>query len=556
MAEKESSAQRGGRRAYSFPASDMATPDRAALPFVRKAKPVNNTSKSFKSMYMSNESSRVASGNATGVNTPHHDSPFDSTSESDKADDDVAKRSPTMSLSALHPPPPLPRFQSTSAVPVSQSTLSSPLHTARPSLDTRTATSPIARMGSSSRSREDIISWARGVDSGATPTSDDADSAINTMRGRPRRPRHNALSGLTPPSTESLDGPVEHTGSTPTSASRALSALSFTPVVNALRRVSIGVNLTQEPSTLGLNPMPAPAEVSIIDVVVGTHVQDADTTFPEGDTPTLSTVSMSEAHDPSNTDFGETIDTITDDFSVVSSCDRRGSHGHRYGAVHAAVVQAKHTTSPLQQRKTSLPLRPIQTTASAFWSFSSYLRSLTPFGTAATPLTPTNERVMTPTIPEASAVTHTTPAFKTAPVPTNSTVTDIEPLVDPAQDMVRSVPMNIVITDKAQALVEERLREREATELLKAGRTPPTRVEASRSPSPGQEPVHEAASDEDDTRRGRARGSRRAASPPGENDDRGRRRDRMHESRERSWSAHRGRTSRSRTARPAAAVAV
>lgn len=445
--------------------------------------------------------------------------------------------------------------------------MSSPLHTARPSLEARAATSPITRMGSSSRSREDIISWARNVDSGVNLSSEGSSdtggdsSQHNTARGRPRRPRPNALSDLTPPSTESLDDPVERTGSTPTSASRALSALSFTPVVNALRRVSIGgvPPSPESTSALGLQPMPAPAEVSIVDVVVGTRAQEVDHFFVEGDTPTLSTVSMSEAQDPSNTDFGETIDTVTDDFSVVSSSnDRRGSYGQRYAQISSCKVQS---AMPPQQRKSSLPLRPIQTTASAFWNLSSYLRSLAPFGMAGSvaPMTPHHERVMTPTIPEASAVTHTTPDFKSVPVPTHNMYDAVDPLVDPAQDMVRSVPMDIVITSRVQALAEERQREREAEQLLKVGRTPPKRVEASRSPSPGKEAkdLPEPPAVEDDRR---GRGRRREASPPpaiessDSDDGRGRRRDRTRESRERSWSAHRGRTSRSRTTRAAVAV--
>lgn len=98
------------RRAFSFPASEGSSTlphERSTLPFVRKTTQVNNTSRSFRTKHMSHDASRAGSGQATGINTPlnGNDSPFDSTSDSDDKEE-LIRRSPAMSLSALHPPPP------------------------------------------------------------------------------------------------------------------------------------------------------------------------------------------------------------------------------------------------------------------------------------------------------------------------------------------------------------------------------------------------------------------------------------------------------------------
>jgi hypothetical protein len=577
--------QQRDRRAFSFPASDEN--ERPALPFVRKAKAVNGTPKSFKKhLNASNDMSKLAL--STGANTPNFESTFDSTSDSSNADEVpvVARRNNLMPFSVLHPQAPLPSPRQPSPQRVHSPTSSSPVQTARPSMDTR---SPITRMGSSSRSREDIMSWARnvgGADSG--PSHDDSDEnepRTRANRNRPRSRRALTLANLPPPSTESLDEPSY--GSTPKGSVGALGALhmTFTPVVNAFRRVSIAAippaDQTPTSSSLGL-AVPAPAEVSIVDVVVATRATEERS--PEGDTPALSTMSLSEAIDPStSTDIGDTIETATDDFSVVSSSiDRRTSFSPR--GLHAQLANvappAKPQAPPMLSQRRRSSMLPIPTPGAAFTSLSNYLRSLAPFALPVTSLVPSfttsqGEVIHSAAVPEIEPTVTTTgptpePSRFPSPVPTTALHANLGAAIDESlheRDLVRSVPMDIDLTGKAADFREERKREREELDLLKRGAAarPRSPVRAnSRSPSPGPDrtsgrPQSYEDNGEDDDRRGRGRGRTRGRVPtppePEPEHHRGRRRDRINESRDRSWSPARGRRpSRNRSALLAAFV--
>ncbi|BEI84194.1 hypothetical protein CcaverHIS002_0407980 [Cutaneotrichosporon cavernicola] len=428
------------RRAFSFPASDEN--EHPTLPFVRQAKAVNGTPKSFKKLLnLSSDMAKLAL--STGANTPNFESTFDSTSDGSIDNDvpTVGRRNGFMPTG----PPINPRI-------------------------------PIGRMGSSSRSREDIMSWARGVgDAETSPNSDGNEPRSQAHRNRCRSRRALTLANLPPPSTESLDEPSH--GSTPKGSVGALGALhmTFTPVVNVLRRVSIAAipaaDQTPTSSSLGL-AVPAPAEVSIVDVVVATRAEDRN---PEGDTPALSTMSLSEAIDPStSTDIGDAMETVTDDFSVVSSSvDRRTSFSPRTLQSQLAHVVPKRPTAPaLSQRRRSsmLPINP----GTAFTSLSNYLRSLAPFAMPVTSLVPsfTNsqgdvvntaasteiERTVTATCPTPE------PSRLASPMPTTSLHANLDDAMDDTlheRDLVRSVPMDIDLTRKAANFREERKRERE-----------------------------------------------------------------------------------------------
>lgn len=531
---------------------------------------MNASSRSFKRSPHRPELGKLSK--STGANTPN-DSAIYSTSDSEGDKDSQPPHvycSPIASVSVLHPAPPRPmtRINPPPLGAGSHATsLSSQLHTARPSLEARTQ-SPVARMGSSSsRSREDIISWARGVDSRRRSCPDGAEelghssSTVRQPRGRQRRP--DALANLAPPSTEPLDEPAD---STPTGTFGGALNLSFGPVVNVFRNVSLGsAPVPQEHvSALGLQTMPAPAEVSIVDVVVATRPRERDDEhgfFSTGDTPTLSTLSVSEAADPSTTtDFADTIESTTDDYSVISSLGR--------GPAPISTPTPHH---PQARRKSSL--RPIQSTATAIWNFSTYLRSLAPFTapfSLVSAMAPAAKPVLEEEEPDAPTPEPTLHA--PSPVPAPSRVASAAELVDSVHDLVRSVPLDIVITpgSKAQVMTEERVRDREALEFLGPRSRSRTRIQASRSPSPGGDAERERHSSRgsrsspsrrveressDDDRRGRGRGRGRKGSPSPERDApsgeedgerRGRRRDRGGESRDRSWSAVRGRTSRTR----------
>lgn len=596
LATPERHRQQRDRRAFSFPASEDN--ERPALPFARKTKGINGTPRSFKKkqLHLASDMNKLAL--STGANTPNFEPTFDSTSDSSIENNDVAapvaqRRSPVSPFATLNPAPPIPTqrvHSSSSGVPAVHSpSLSSPLQTARPSLDTR---GPITCMGSSSRSRDDIMSWARGVGVDSTSShhgDSDDETRGRSNRNRPRTRRHLALANLPPPSTEPLDEPSQ--GSTPKGSVGALGALhmTFTPVVDAIRRVSIAAipqHSEQFGSSLGIAPVPAPAEVSIVDVIVATRGQEGNNehVLTEGDTPSLSTMSFAEAVDPStSTDLGETIDTATDDFSVVSSSiDRRFSPrvtGAQIGHAPAAPKATNNVPQPQQQQRRRSSLRPIQSTASAIWNISSYIRSLTPFAVPALPsfTTPQGE----PGHQEAETAVEDEPVNGTpeqqisnlaSPVPTTAMHANIGAALEDSlheHDLVRSVPMDIVITGKTAALFEERQREREALEMIKrgAGSRPrsPIRMDG-RSPSCGPDPSSGRPQSYDDDReddrrgRGRGRGRDRGGAPtPPEDDDgeerRGRRRDRYNESRDRSWSAARGRrASRNRAALLAAFV--
>ncbi|KAL1405963.1 hypothetical protein Q8F55_007645 [Vanrija albida] len=610
------------RRAFSFPASSENNSD-SALPFTRKARAVNSNSRSL---------ARSDARKSTGTNTPAVESAFLPTSDSDN--DQLRSpqspsfaplgakrttkarrnnpRSPLASPLGLHPSPPVPMsrltFTELDAGGLNSHPSSSPsqLPTARPSLDgRRTSTSPVTRLASSSsRSREDIITWARAVDH---------DGTVGRRAGR----RADPLGHLTPPSTEPLDRPMS---STPTAgAFSTLGSMTLGPVVKALRSVSLAVSpqpeghattsqpltpLPETPSALGLQSVPAPATLSIVDVVVATRPTEADTSFfANCPTPTLSTNSrLSEAQDPMyGTDFGETLETATDDFSVISSLGL---------APLSPRAQPQSPLSPLQaqRRKSSIALRPIQSTASAIWSISSYLRSFAPFtapfSLAATsqPVTEAVDSPVVETVPLA-------PPAATSPVPTAGRAGSPETVtVDPARELVRSVPMDIVVLpgSKAQQATRERQREREAIEFLRPRSRSRTRVQASRSPSVeraavskpaelprvtqelprlhhdrpkihGRQPSYDADASEPEEERGRGRGRGRARAPveavvpdavtvdvavavtttaSSSEERRGRRRDRVNESRDRSWSPTRGRERPSRTRGAAAAPAV
>jgi hypothetical protein len=326
--------------------------------------------------------------------------------------------------------------------------------------------------------------------------------------------------------------------------------MTFAPVVSALRNVSL-VSTPEAPSMLGLQTCAAPTTVSRIDVVVGTR--NDDMMFNDGCTPTLSTVSLSEAVDTSNaTDLGETIETATDGFSVSSS--------------HYRTPPPPTAMRPAESSRRSTGLRPpsLQQTASAIWNFSSFIRSFTPFSTpfalvsSPSPLKadiglPLESGACNVVLTPALGLDVGTPATAAVPAAPRSDVTE----EFSEQQLVRSVPLDIVIAagSKAQAIGEERAREREVIEYLGPRSCSGTRNGAQK-PGLVDEPAFDGSrSDEDERGRGRRRGRGRNEDRSAEREEpeteatdeqRGRRRDRGGESRDRSWSAVRGRTSRTR----------
>jgi len=358
---------------------------------------------------------------------------------------------------------------------------------------------PLAASSASSRSREDIISWARAVGvrpgqiNGFTSQGEDAD----TKRGRSRTRRTEALARITPPIDEPLDEHDEsHAAAGTTPKGRVASASAGLhignsgggPIVKALTSVTVpNTPSDTKPIGLGLQAVPAATEVSRVDVItsttpaVGESKGTLATFYNPGATPTLSSISFSEAMDPSIiTDNPEHIDVVTDDQQSSSS----------YFALRRAPCppqsrQPQPQPQPqIQRQQLPGPLRPIATTASAIWHIGTYLGSFSPFGIpsivkpyvpksiAGIPMpSPRDSPSKTFGVPKASPM----PAVR-ADTPTESSVPEI----------VRSLPLNIIMPEGGKGKKVELSRGREVFDRSRSRSRSDSRSrrrQVSRSPS-------------------------------------------------------------------------
>lgn len=212
----------------------------------------------------------------------------------------------------------------------------------------------------------------------------------------------------------------------------------FGPIVKALTSVTgSGSNSNAHPAPpsggLGLHSVPAPATVSKVDVTTssGGHVNDDNLLFFGGATPTLSTISFSEANEPTiatdNIDHDH-IDMATDDqHSAYSSLDRRGSTQARLQQHQPPMPKAKE---PSTQRPTSI------------WNLSNYIRSFAPFSLPS-PAPQPSKTSTTKTTPSTSSSTQASePITAAAPLPASRIES---PAQSPPKELVRSVPMDIIV---------------------------------------------------------------------------------------------------------------
>ncbi|WVR03470.1 hypothetical protein IAU60_000461 [Kwoniella sp. DSM 27419] len=521
------------RRAFSFPAIQATAPMAIkpstsrrptqtieTLQFARKANPISINSMAASPGLGPSSQGKVKGftklSKTTGANTPvFQDSVFCSTSESsdneaiDLKDKDVSPRKLPQPLAPAQTTLRAPSYKHRASMPNSfmpqssagSTRLPTPLSTVRPPLVTRKSPSPVAAMiasSASSKSREDIVSWLNEVKRVPAKDCDSEQERLDDtsrVRGRSRT-RREVLANLPPPSTETiddLDGEGGVYGTTPKgrigSALAGLStlgSLSVGPFVKALTGGASSTSPYHVDSALGLHAVPTPAGVSRVAITVATTSEfDNDMLHMGGVTPTLSTVSLSEAIDPL-TDNGDHMDfmTNTDDQSAAGSSSfvrrvRSPSHGQPTSVLTASAPKNR----PL---KDSLPLKPIASTASAIWNLSSYLRSFAPFSIASAIAQPSTTTA-TVDVPVDSC----TPTA--APSPTKTFV-NVQPLTapvaatrahikgeeeSPAQQMVRSLPMDIIIPTGADNPHDERLRRLEMKEWLEA----PASREESRSRS-------------------------------------------------------------------------
>lgn len=507
------------RRAFSFPAVQAPPPKpisiarrremrqsgthgvsgAMALPFARKTMGVSLTS----SPAMNSPAKEVPNGalrapvrrdllratkSTGGANTPMDpESVFCSTSESEDETDHIPRASPLKLMSV-----PLSALTSTgpSSMPLSQRPAKHRTSHAAPSSQTsftlaqsdvfgrKSSQSPVAQMvasSASSRSREDIISWAKAV--GLRPREGETSEDGEEERGRSRTRRTEGLPSFTPLSEpEAL--PEDHAGTTPKGViGSALAGLSLTglrvgPIVKALTS-TISPHSPQLPTVspaLGLHTGSASTHVSTVEVMStpggvpinnnnSCHESDAPPLHYGGATPTLSTASFSELVDPSVNGTFDHAEIATDDNRSTASYARRNT----------PPALPKQPTAANQP----LPLRPITTTATALWNLSSYFRSLAPFSIASViaPLTPFAAQdasknpsgVTTPApIPEEPAEEEAAQA--SSPLPA-SRYEDPRQTILP-QEVVKSFPLDIAIPASDAGKEEQRAKiaEREVRE--------------------------------------------------------------------------------------------
>jgi len=473
------------RRAFSFPAPRSPTPvltkDRQMRqssnvlpPFIRKPAHVAMSSMSSPFLPPVREHRRatgaVKPNRSTGANTPQHvEAVFCSTSESSGNEGAEA-----LQLASAPPPSNVDRPSLLANQTMSFRSQLSMKHSSF--LNSRkTSQGPVATLvasSASSRSREDIMSWARAVegrmDQVLTITRGDEDKA--PKRGRSRTRRDGALPRNGPLRAE-LAEDESHAAAGTTPKGRIGSALSVLsmggfgvgPIVKALTSVSTPKSPEAKAVASGLPPVPASAEVSRIAVVTSTTTAEPETPgtyFNPGATPTLSTLSLSEAMEPSlATDNPEQMDPVADDQQSTSS----------YFALRQAHCSTKTRQHQTQVPQLPAPLRPIASTATAIWNMSTYLGSFSPFGlpSIVTPYAPTSStKASTPGVRDSPAKTPEFP--RTSPLPTANLDT---PEDSASQQMVRSFPLDIIAPVGVNVKKDERVADWDVREIRDRSRS-------------------------------------------------------------------------------------
>lgn len=393
-----------------------------------------------------------------GQNTPGTaaESVFLSTSESSEDEADIPPKRP---IASTLPSP------ATRVAPSTQfSTLRSQLTLGRTnSLQTRsTSGSPVAAMvasSASSRSREDIISWAKAINS----RNEADDNEEDPVRGRPRTRRIGSLAGAsqsTEPVPEDVEEDAEDSasagyGTTPKGRiGSALAGLSgyvkaLTSVTSPVRPSISRKTTPGRPgsSTLDFTKHPSPAEVSKVAVVASTMPLDegAPVQYMGGGTPTLSTISFSEVVDPSVNGTHDHVEIATDDGGMSATSSGYARHS---SIVHKMPRRSSFIPPPPVPERQRAPLR---TTANAIWNLSTYISRFTPFSISSViaPYVPPPDHSERPSF-TSTQVSSVSPALTTptpeaaAPMPAARSRPDT-PDLSPAQQLVRSVPMDIVI---------------------------------------------------------------------------------------------------------------
>lgn len=323
------------------------------------------------------------------------------------------------------------------------------------------------------------MAWAKAV---KEREGDEANDEEVRDRGRARTRRQDSATNQSTIEEEPLS-------TTPKgglqSVFAGLTAGRLGPIVKALTSVT-GTGATAAPphpptsGGLGLHSVPAPATVSKVDVTTSSagHVNDDYLLFFGGTTPTLSTISFSEANEPTiatdNVDHDH-VDMVTDDQqSAYSSHYRRGSAQARIQQQHPPMPKVTEAPTPSTQRH------------SAIWNLSNYLRSFAPFS-LPTPAPQSSKTSTAKTTPSTSTSTPMSePIAAAAPVPASRVES---PAQSPPKELVRSVPMDIIVPQAGPIGEEFRARQAyaaaqdEADRLARGRRSRSGRASRSRSRS-------------------------------------------------------------------------
>ncbi|KAL7418868.1 hypothetical protein Q5752_006552 [Cryptotrichosporon argae] len=516
------------RRAFSFPTQpppmlDLGAKRNSITAMPRFARRTNPVAFDASARPLPQRKGRLSAGFALstgGANTPNI---FESAVTSDSSDLEPGRASPVKKSQPLAAymcrrtsggttgglQIQLGEPSSVSRSSLHASSFASHLPTVRPTESRKPSQSPVATLiatSASSRSREDIISWARAV--GARPReaalTDESGDDETDCRGRSRTRRDSALATTTTTTPVREEDDVVCAGTTPRGA-RSLGLLTMSTglgLVRASKGVAEDKALVGPSTAIALPATPAPAEVSLVDVLA-TPACETEPSLPSiingGATPTLSTMSISEAFDPSSiTDIGDHVEVVTDDQSAFSSNGFYHSMGSAKKATPVPPVlsvpqaQASPELKPTgPSRRKSLPLRPIVSTASAIWSLSSYLRNLAPFTAPFSMVQPASASSQHP--PPPSISTPHLPAYMpTAGPPKAHAVAapairsrQLSPADTTPLEVVRSLPMDILASPTADPTERMReLREREVEAAVsRVGSRSRTRIEASRTPS-------------------------------------------------------------------------
>lgn len=345
--------------------------------------------------------------------------------------------------------------------------------------------SPVAALiasSASSRSREDIISWAKAIELRETDSESEAPSPTSPRRGRSRTRRKSEFARFSPQAEETgtrtpaaaEPDATQQMATTPKGFTSALAGLSIVqPLVKAITgSVSLSRTSTKNgnwspPQQAVYRAMPVPAELCKVAVVASTGPAEAE--WPPhmlgGATPTLSTISISELPEFSvTTDPPDHADMSADDMSTASA-----------SFVRRPTIRARTSVVSDGKPKARSNIPGVQASANAIWQFSSYIRSLAPFSMPFMPAyssTPYPEPppgdIETPT-PSSPSAEHT-PGLPSPLPASRAGLSSSEDNADAGKELVRSLPMDIVMPalKAAQAVQasEARAREREAQEWL------------------------------------------------------------------------------------------